>query len=146
MKRHPMSGAVAKTVIDREGGFCAVCGLSISGIGHIHHRKPRGMGGGRYANTVSNLLYLHHSCHLYEVEQNRSKAYERGWLVKASDTPSEVPVCYMLRDWVLLDDQGHITPVDPVTATTGLDPQPRLAGYEEDDDVRTGSAEGPSGG
>ena len=104
-----MSSGTAKRVIDREKNCCAVCGLPINGVGHIHHRSPRGMGGGRYANTASNLLYLHHSCHLYRVEKDREGSYRNGWLVRQGEEPSEVPVRYMLSGWVLLDDEGGMT-------------------------------------
>lgn len=111
-KRYPMHPSVAQKVIVREAGSCAVCGLGMTNLGHIHHRRPRGSGGGRYANSVSNLLHLHHSCHLYEVERNRQKAYSKGWLVKASLEPSTVPVWYGLRKWVILDDEGNLTEIE----------------------------------
>ena len=116
-----MSGQTAQTVLDRENGSCAVCGLHITGIGHIHHRLPRGMGGGRYANTASNLLYLHHSCHLYKVEKDRDQSYRNGWLVKAGHDPQLVPVLYKLHAWVLLDNLGNIETIDPATANAGDD-------------------------
>ena len=111
-KRYPMTPDTARAVFEREQGSCAVCGLAINGIGHLHHRLPRGMGGGRYANTISNLLHLHHSCHLYKVEKEREKALLMGWLVRRGMDPSEVPVRYKMRDLVLLSDDGSMTIIE----------------------------------
>ncbi|WP_255584394.1 hypothetical protein [Dietzia sp. ANT_WB102] len=34
---------------------------------------------------------------------------ERGWIVRQGSDPREIPV-YRYRRWVLLDDEGGITP------------------------------------
>ena len=102
----------ALDVIERERGRCAVCGLNIDGKGHIHHRKPRGMGGsGLQAHRLSNLVYLHSSCHLKHVEQQRERAYMNGWLLEHWQDSWAVPMMYMLNGWVLLKDDGLIVPV-----------------------------------
>lgn len=93
----------------RENNNCAVCGLKIPGIGHVHHRQPRGMGGSSARNTMSNLIYLHPTCHLIHVENNRERAYDNGWLVRSGDDPAQTPLRYMLDRTVLLDDNGNIT-------------------------------------
>ena len=113
MKKHPMPADTALDVIEREQGRCAVCGLHIDGKGHIHHRKPRGMGGSRNANTLSVLVYLHPTCHLIHVEQKRQRAYENGWLLQQWQDPWDTPLMYMLNGWVLLKDNGLIVPVEP---------------------------------
>ena len=107
-----MREETAQEVISRERGECAVCGLTIDGKGHIHHRQPRGMGGGGpAAHRLSNLLLLHASCHLQHVEQKRDQAYQNGWLVHAEIDPAEVPLMYKLNTWVLLTDDGYIMTV-----------------------------------
>ena len=102
---------VASTVIARENGHCVVCGLGLT-VGHLHHRKPRGMGGSKLLNTVPNLLYLHPNCHLIHVEQERKVAVANGWIVQGNADPADVPVLYMLNGKVLLGDDGTITPVE----------------------------------
>lgn len=93
-------------VTERALGMCELCGLPCPKP-HLHHRQPRGMGGGGN-NNPSNLLHLHPSCHLKHVEGQRQRAYENGWLVRHGQNPATVPVLYMLADLVILDDTGHI--------------------------------------
>lgn len=106
-KRWPLSPDMALDVIAREKSCCAVCGLPVDN-GHIHHRKPRGFGGGPAANTMSNLLYLHPSCHLQHVEQRRNRAYDNGWLLQMWQEPQDTPLMYMLNGMVYLTDDGKI--------------------------------------
>ena len=78
---------------------------------HLHHRRARKSGGSRRpeTNRAANALACCFNDHEW-IEHNRAKAYQFGWLLKQHQTPSEVPV---LRRgvWVLLDDDGGITPV-----------------------------------
>lgn len=111
-KKWPMSPDVALDVIGREAGMCAVCGLHIpDGQGQIHHRRPRGMGGGRFANCLPNLLLLHGSCHLQHIELHRAEAQANGWLLQQWQSPASTPLMYMLSGWVVLEDDGSIVPV-----------------------------------
>lgn len=109
-KRYPMTQEVVDLVTQREGGRCAVCAGMLTGPGHLHHRKPRRMGGSRYANTASNVVLLHPSCHLDTVERDRARSYQNGWLLRANEEPSEVPLRYMMNRWALLDDIGNALP------------------------------------
>ena len=95
-------------VIEREKSHCAVCGLPVNGRGHIHHRKPRQMGGSRNLDRLSNLIYLHTDCHLKHVEQQRRRAVENGWIVQGDIDPAETPIMYMLNCYVYLTDDGRI--------------------------------------
>lgn len=114
MKKWPMPTDTVLDVIEREDGKCAVCGLRVEPQGHIHHRQPRGMGGGTgQSHALSNLLYLHPSCHLQHVERHRDKAKANGWLLEHWQSPQETPLMYMLGRWVVLTDDGLITPVRP---------------------------------
>lgn len=103
-----MKPGVAALVLAREGGRCALCGLMINTGGHLHHRKPRGMGGSKLLDTPDNLLHLHPNCHLVHVEQERARAYANGWLVHRADVPSDVPVLYMVDRWVMLHHNGGL--------------------------------------
>lgn len=96
-------------VIEREQSHCAVCGLPVQGRGHVHHRKPRQIGGSRRRDRLSNLIYLHTDCHLRHVEQQRERAVQNGWIVQGDTDPAEAPIMYMLNCWVWLSDDGRIT-------------------------------------
>jgi HNH endonuclease len=95
-------------VIRRDAGICVACGLPVTGSPHLHHRKPRGMGGSGERNRVSNLILLHASCHLHRIEQQRAWAIDNGWLIVGDADPADVPVRYRLQRFVLLDDAGNI--------------------------------------
>ena len=100
---------VRNEVWAREDGNCAVCGLPVDSPGHVHHRKPRQMGGAKgRLDILSNLVLLHPSCHLKHVEHNRTRAYENGWLITGHNQPEDTPLMYMLNGWVYLTDSGHI--------------------------------------
>lgn len=80
--------ATRQAVINRARGRCERCGHP--GV-HIHHRKPRGMGGTSdpAINTAPNLVFLCLTCHEY-VERNRTHAYDAGWLAHRWEDPADV--------------------------------------------------------
>ena len=90
-----------EAVWDRAGGRCEISGVPLSGersVGwHVHHRRPRRMGGSRLddTNSIENVMLLSPEAHEY-VERNRTEAYERGWLVRQQDIPAAVPVIVMV--------------------------------------------------
>lgn len=92
----------------RAGGRCERCEW-IEQPSQYHHRRPRGMGGSRAAdtNTAANCLLLCHYCHT-KVESDRDRSLALGLLVNQGKSPSETPV-WRLRQWVLLDDYGYVT-------------------------------------
>lgn len=111
-----------EAVWDRAGGRCEISGVPLSGERgrdwHVHHRRPRRMGGSRLAdtNSVENLLLLSPEAHEH-VEKNRTEAYERGWLVRQDAIPAAVPVIVMVDGLVarvLLTDDAAYAPVDEV--------------------------------
>lgn len=75
----------------------------------IHHRRPRQMGGTtrRDTNLPGNLVLLCDGCHDW-IENNRTVAYEQGWLVHQTHLPIEVPI-WMPRGWVWLHNDGSST-------------------------------------
>lgn len=100
-------------VLERSQGYCELCGLSVMGRAEYHHRRPRGMGGSKdpAVGTAANCLLLHPRCHL-TVESYREKGKRTGFLVTQQDNPEEVPL-RRWDGWVLLGEDGKMTPVDP---------------------------------
>lgn len=90
-----------EAVWDRAGGRCEISGVQLFGertVGwHVHHRRPRRMGGSKLddTNSVENLLLLSPEAHEH-VERNRTEAYERGWLVRQEAIPAAVPVIVLV--------------------------------------------------
>jgi 5-methylcytosine-specific restriction protein A len=115
------SRAQRAAVVDRSHGYCEICGRLLFDINEdpvgfpysFHHRQPRGMGGTSRPeiNSPANLLLLcgdattPGGCHAH-VEQNRTRAYANGWLVRASVDPATVPVLLEGDDRYLLTDDG----------------------------------------
>ena len=82
--------ATRQLVIDRDGRRCVRCHKPGQ---HIHHRKPRGMGGTSdpAINSPANLIYLCMVCHEY-IEKHREEGYADGWLVRRNTDPATVAV------------------------------------------------------
>lgn len=92
----------------RANGSCEVCGMTLRIYAQIHHRKPRGMGGTKRADSGSaaNGLYIHQKCH-ETIERNRTTGYRKGWLVHQGDDPVQVPV-QLWYGWHLLNEDGSV--------------------------------------
>ncbi len=97
------SPALRQLIRRRAGDLCEVCQQVGS---QIHHRRPRGAGGSRRAdtNTAPNLILLCLSCHA-RIESYRSWAYEHGLLLRQHCDPTIVPV-KLCGGWVLLTPEG----------------------------------------
>lgn len=98
-------------LLHRSYGTCEVC--NSAPVAHLHHRRPRRMGGARGAddvivNAVSNGLAVCNVCHDM-IESDRAKSRYYGRLVPPSEEPRRTPV-YLPRylGWVLLDDDGNV--------------------------------------
>lgn len=111
-----------EAVWDRAGGRCEISGVQLQGDRgidfHVHHRRPRRMGGSRdpETNDVQNLMLLSPEAHEH-VELHRTEAYERGWLVRQDAIPAAVPVIVMVDGrpaLVRLTDDAGYAPVDEV--------------------------------
>lgn len=102
------SPKVRQIIQDRADEICERC--SLRPVSEHHHRRPRGSGGSRRAdtNTPANAAGLCSECHL-RCERYRSEALDLGWLVPQGIDPSTVPVYYRQSDWVLLEEDGSIT-------------------------------------
>lgn len=100
---------VVDLVLDRAQHSCEVCS---AGFGHrrgtdwhLHHRRPRRMGGSQLADTNApqNLLVLCPGCHSM-VESERTAAYAGGWLVRQNADPLTVPVLIVaVERWLTAD-------------------------------------------
>ena len=105
------------SVRDRDG-CCILCGRP--GV-DAHHRLPRGGGGATWDPSrfaLSRLVWLCRECHRW-VESRRTLAYGLGLLVRHGVTPcSAVPVFRHGR-WVLLTDDGLVTPTAVPAAISG---------------------------
>jgi 5-methylcytosine-specific restriction enzyme A len=105
---------VQKIIRTRSGGICEIrAGWRIGGCEgspavHRHHRRNRGAGGSRRADTnlASNGLDACYNCHEY-IGMNPSVAYQKGWLIRQGCAPSSVPIFYRNTEWILLDDDGY---------------------------------------
>lgn len=114
-RRKPGQSAAEKhgrdVVYPRAGGWCEIqlAGVCAGRAAQWHHRLNRSQGG---TWAPSNGLHVCVPCHAYVTDGERAEAKAKGWAVAPGVTPpAEVPV---LRrgEWVLLDDEGGITPVE----------------------------------
>lgn len=99
-------------IYTRSGGLCeSQVASRCSGVAEsAHHRKLRSRGG---QDTTSCLVAICEPCHQW-IHQHPADATDLGWMVNSWADPAEIPV-YRYRQWVLLDDEGGISPAE-VTA------------------------------
>jgi hypothetical protein len=97
---------VRDVVTLRANGFCERCGVNEPA--QLHHRRCRGMGGSKAAdtNTAPNALAVCEPCHR-DIESHREDALKFGWLVRQGANPAEVPV-FRRGQWVVLTDSGAV--------------------------------------
>jgi 5-methylcytosine-specific restriction enzyme A len=118
------TGPAAETVElvkQRAGHRCERCLTMLIGdrgaAWHIHHRRPRRMGGSRdeVTNSPSNLLALCQDCH-WAVESRRAEAHQAGWLLHAAEDPAASAVllgrgsvwCYLTESGEYADDPPDV--------------------------------------
>lgn len=103
------SDEVVDLVLERAQYSCELDGAQIGdrrGVDfHVHHRRPRRMGGSQQADTNApqNLLILCPDCHS-TVESERTAAYAGGWLVRQGADPARVPVLILAVERYLTAD------------------------------------------
>lgn len=104
------SPAVRKIICDRANNLCERCCLRP--VQQLHHRRPRGAGGSRRAdtNTPANGVAICEPCHRH-VESHRAEALEHGWLVRQGHSPENTPLLYQGARWVLLTLDGGLNDV-----------------------------------
>lgn len=100
-----ISTKVRGALRQRADGACEVCGLAYPT--NAHHRKNRSQAGG---DELSNLLAVCGSgttgCHGY-ITEHPAESYLKGWSVRSTEDPREVPVLYR-GSLVTLDDLGNL--------------------------------------
>ncbi len=103
------SDAARNAARERAGGLCELCGTRLH-VAHFHHRRPRGMGGTKSPETgsASNCLVIHPTCHA-DIESNRQRSLDRGWLVSQYQDPRVVPVARWDGTFLMLED-GTLSP------------------------------------
>lgn len=109
-------------VLARDCWRCVRCGESIGGergLDYVlHHRRPRGLGGTRRADSSSpvNLLTLCSPCHAH-IESYRGEALRNGWLVPQVTDPAAVGVLVDRESrFVYLTDDATYSPHPPEVA------------------------------
>lgn len=112
-----VSRRVKQLVDVRDDGRCRRCGRAVGEQFSRQHRIPRGAGGSALVDRVSNLVTLCGSattgCHNWAEHDNRSHAETLGYLLPKLNPdidPETEPIFVHQYGWVLLDDQGGITP------------------------------------
>lgn len=116
---------VVEVVLERAGYSCEICNHMIGdrrGRDYsLHHRRPRQMGGTRWAgsNLPSNLLVVCGSgvdlCH-GDIESHRATAAMAGYLVLSRTDPAQVAVLLHKERFVYLDNVGRYLDEPPERA------------------------------
>lgn len=102
---------VVEAVYERAAWACELGGEAVGPVRgvdhHIHHRRPRAMGGTDRPDTnlPSNLLLLCPADH-EAIESRRAEATEAGWLVPQTCDPAQIPVLIRYERWVYLAVDG----------------------------------------
>lgn len=96
------------TLLRRCKGRCECCGELLRGRAERSHRVRREAGGDRLSNLCLVLPEHHQKFHA-----NPAWAKAEGFQCFAIDDPLNQPVHYQGKRWVLLDDEGGMTPCDP---------------------------------
>lgn len=97
--------ATRRLLRQRSDGVCEQCGMELAT--NAHHRKNKSQLG---SDSLSNLLHLCGSgttgCHGY-ITEHHAESYLKGWSVRSTEDPREIPVLYR-GSLVTLDDLGGI--------------------------------------
>jgi len=86
----PVSQATKDEVLRRSGGLCEaetpVCPPGRRWAQHRHHRKLR-----RHRDhSAANLMHVAWVCHEW-IHKHVKESRERGWLLRSTDNPEEIP-------------------------------------------------------
>lgn len=108
--------AVQRAVDARDAGVCRRCGRAVGEDFSRHHRIPRGAGGSGLVDRPSNVVTVCGSgttgCH-GRIESERAAHKTLGWILPKLNPdidPETEPVFTHEYGWVLLGDNGSITP------------------------------------
>ena len=64
------------------------------------------------SGSAANGLYVHLKCHM-DIESNRSRAFDNGWLVSQFAEPKDIPV-KLWNGWFMLDPDGSLNQVTEI--------------------------------
>lgn len=108
-KPEGFSREVRALIQARSGGICEIGDCPAQAV-HMHHRRPRGLGGTSllWVNKAANALHVCREHHEF-IESHRVLAYVEGWLVRQNGDveAADVPVLRRGKS-VLLSDDGSI--------------------------------------
>jgi 5-methylcytosine-specific restriction protein A len=113
---------VVDAVYERASHSCEACSAAVGPVRgldhHVHHRRPRAMGGTDRPDTnlPSNLLLLCPPCHA-DVESRRATALEHGHLLWQADDPAQVAVLIRRDRWRYLTVAGGYSVHPPKEAS-----------------------------
>lgn len=105
-------------LVDRSGGMCEIYKPTIcwGRATDVAHRIGEGMGGRHGAAAVANdqLSVVLHACRpCHEWTHRRPEAAQRmGWMLRNGSEARSERVWYGNRAWVLLGDDGSVTPCE----------------------------------
>lgn len=105
---------VIELVTARSQNYCECMSTGCTLIAeHIHHRRPKGLGGTRRPESqwASNALHVCLRCHL-KIHAMPTWSRTHGFLVRQSDEPATVPLYWRFSQTVLLTDTGSFTPTE----------------------------------
>ncbi len=95
-------------VMARADNCCERCGISVLNVpADIDHRRTRGMGGNRNANTEANLSLLCRGCHQWK-HDNPDDAHESGWYVRQWEAPETVPLIDLYGHTFFFDGESRV--------------------------------------
>lgn len=112
MKSTGFSLGDRQVILKRSYGWCEVCNKRPTA--HLHHRKPRRMGGRSGAgrddvNRPSNGLALCVECHDRIETKSRRQSGRDGLLLRDGQNPRTTPLNLpRYCGWVLFDDLGGV--------------------------------------
>jgi hypothetical protein len=109
MRTRAINKKIQAMVIERAGGYCELCSRPAQSSMALHHRKLKSRGG---QDSVSNLIWIHHSCHNMSersIHSNPRLSEEKGWMVSSWREPHDTPFVRANGEIVLLQDDGNVT-------------------------------------
>lgn len=109
---------VVEAVYERAAWMCERCRIAVGPVRgldhHVHHRRPRAMGGTDRPDTnlPSNLLLLCPPCH-QDIESRRGDALRAGLLLSQMCDPAATPVRLFGPRWRYLTNDGRYSDDPP---------------------------------
>lgn len=110
--------AFRRGVLERDGTTCQRCGVDVTGkFASIQHRIPRGRGGSKRTERVSNGVLVCGSattpggCHNWMENEQPKVAEKQGWCLPMNNpdiNPEEEPILTIHGLVLLLDDGSRI--------------------------------------